>query len=421
VTLAPGAPRTPAQPRLLFFVLAVVFLDAAGFGLVLPVLPKLVAALTGTKLSVAASYAGWIGFEYAVALFVCAPVLGALSDRFGRRPVLLLALTGLAANYGLMALAPTIVWLFVGRFLSGIGGATFSVASAFAADITPPDKRAQKFGLIGAAFGAGYVTGPVIGGLLGQHDLRLPFLAAAALALLNLVYGAFLVPETLTAENRSRLTWRQLDPLKALKGSWERPSLVPLLAVVFAYQLAMQTNPNIFPYYAMVKLGWTGRDIGISLAAVGIVLILVQGFLTKPMVRRLGAAGTVYVGLSFGAIGYVGFAFARTSWEIYAWLIVSALNFLTYPALQAIMSERVGADGQGKLQGSVASVAGLSAILVPPVMTGLFTHFSADGAAVWFPGAPFLAAALILLFGIGVFTATMAHKPQPAAPVVSPT
>jgi DHA1 family tetracycline resistance protein-like MFS transporter len=412
---------TPAHPRLLFFVLAVVFLDAAGFGLVLPVMPQLIASLTGTTLGVAASYGGWISFEYAVALFVFAPLLGALSDRFGRRPVLLLALIGLAANYVLMAFASTIAWIFVGRFLSGVGGATFSVASAFAADVTPPEKRAQKFGLIGAAFGAGFITGPVIGGLLGQQDLRLPFIAAAAVALLNLAYGAFFVPETLARENRSAFTWRGMNPLKAFAGARQRPSLVPLLAVVFAYQLAMQTNPTIFPYYAMLKLGWTGRDVGVSLAVVGVVLIVVQGFLTKPIVRRLGAAGTVYLGLSFGAVGYVGFAFARTSWEIYVWLIVSALNFLTFPALQSIMSARVGPDGQGKLQGIVASVVGLSAIVVPPLMTGLFTHFSAGGAAVWFPGAPFIAAAAIVLLGISAFTVTMARKVLPAAPAPAPT
>ena len=410
----------PAHPRLLFFVLAVVFLDAAGFGLVLPVMPQLIATLTGTKLGVAASYGGWIGFEYAVALFVFAPLLGALSDRFGRRPVLLLALIGLAANYVLMAFASTIAWIFVGRFLSGVGGATFSVASAFAADITPPEKRAQKFGLIGAAFGAGFITGPVIGGLLGQHDLRLPFIAAAVVALLNLAYGALFVPETLAPETQ-HVHMARHEPVQSVRGRMAAP--VAVAAARGRVRLPAR-DADESDDLSVLRHAQAGLDGGATSASLG-----GRRRRADHRARLLDEAHgapdrrgrTVYVGLSFGAIGYAGFAFARTSLGDYVWLAVSALNFLTYPALQAIMSARVGPDGQGKLQGIVASVVGLSAIVVPPVMTGLFRHYSADGAAVWFPGAPFVAAAAIVLVGIGVFTAAMARRPQPLVPAPAPT
>jgi MFS transporter, DHA1 family, tetracycline resistance protein len=391
-------------PSAQVFVLVTVLLDATGFGIVLPVLPKLIVALTGSDLAAAASYAGWIGFTYAAAMFLCAPLIGALSDRFGRRPVLLIALAGLVVNYAAMALAPTIGWLFAGRLLSGAGGATVSVANAYTADVTPSEDRAKRFGLIGAMFGLGFILGPVAGGLLAQYGVRVPFVASAVLALANLAYGALVLPETLAPENRRAFAWTRAHPLGALARMRRYAAVSAAFAVVFLYQFALQTNPNIFPYYLMRKYGWSERDVGISLAVFGVILVIVQGALTPLFVRRLGPAATVRFALAVAAVAALGFAFAPAGWAIYAWLPVFGLVFLTYPALQAIMTERVGADAQGELQGVVASLTGLVAVVTPPLVTQQFSYFSAANAPVYFPGAPFVSTALALLAALAIFS-----------------
>ncbi|MGB5175153.1 MAG: TCR/Tet family MFS transporter, partial [Thermoanaerobaculia bacterium] len=323
-------------------------------------------------------------------------ILGNLSDRFGRRPVLLYALGSLGIDYIVMGLAPTIRWLFVGRAIAGIAGASFTPAHAYIADVTPPEKRAQSFGLMGAAFGAGFILGPALGGLLGELGPRAPFFVAAALSLVNLAYGFFVLPETLDPAQRRNFDWRRANPVGTLMQIRQHPLVMGLLGSLFLWQLAHQAMPSTWSFYTMYKFGWSEAMVGASLAFVGAIMVMGQSTLPRIVIPRLGERRTALIGFVVAGTGYLGYAFATEGWMMFAWLLTWLLGALVMPSIQSLMTHRVAADAQGELQGAVGSLYGLSSFIAPPVMTQLFRRFTAVDAPVHFPGAAFVLAATLV-------------------------
>ncbi len=377
-------------------VFVTVLIDSIGFGIIIPVLPQLIMELTGVTVARAAGYGGWLSFVYALMQFFCAPVLGNLSDRFGRRPVLLFSLLALGCDYLVMGFAPTIGWLFVGRLIAGCAGASFTPAYAYIADITEPAKRAQSFGLIGAAFGGGFIAGPAIGGLLGSFGPRAPFFVAAAIALINFAFGCLALPESLPPESRRPFHWRRANPLGTLLQILKYPAVTWLLAAMFLWQLGHQVLPSIWAYYTIARFQWSSAQVGGSLAFVGVVMALAQGFLTRLLIPWFGGEQrAALAGMSAAVVAYVGYAFASSGWMMYAISLTTAIFALTYPAMNGLASQRVPGNAQGELQGAVASLYSLSSILGPPLMTQVFGYFSSPAAPVHFPGAAFIAAAVL--------------------------
>ena len=396
----------PGRKSSVLFIFAVVLIDVIGFGLIIPVVPKLVMDLTGEGLSRAAIYGGWLGFAYAVMQFFCAPILGNISDRVGRRPVLLFALAALGVDYIIMGLAPNITWLFVGRTLSGIAGASFIPAYAYLADITPPEKRAQNFGIVGAAFGLGFIIGPAAGGFLGTLGPRMPFFFAAGLAFANVTWGFFVLPESLAKESRRHFDIKRANPVGALMHIRKYPLVPVVAAAIFFWQLAQQAFPSTWSYYTMFRFHWTPAGVGASLAFVGFIMAVSQGLLTRVVIPRFKERRTAMVGMVFGACAYAGFAFATRGWMMYAWMTAFLAAALVYPSLNAIMSQQVPANAQGELQGAVAGLYSIASIVGPPLMTHLFGHFSSTTAGIQLPGAAFLCSSLLVVIcGILFFTA----------------
>ena len=389
----------PATHRsALLFIFITVLIDSIGFGIIMPVLPELIMQVSGTSLSQAALYGGWLYFVYAFTQFFFAPVIGNLGDRFGRRPVLLSALFALGVDYLVMGLAPNLAWLFVGRFIAGIAGASYSPAYAYIADISPPEKRAQNFGLMSAAFGGGFILGPSIGGLLGAFGPRMPFFVAAALGLLNATFGLFALPESLPRERRRPFEWRRANPFGTLMQLRKQPVVVGLAGVTFLWVLGHQVLPSVWAFYTMLKFDWSEAAVGYSLAAAGIVMAVSQGGLTRVLIPKLGGEQrAAFVGLLSGTAVYCCYAFAPQGWMMYIGLLFWGLAAMSWPSLNALMSQQVPPDAQGELQGGLASLSSVAAILGPPLFTQLFGRFSAPGSAVYFPGAPFAAAALLAL------------------------
>ena len=392
----------PVSRHALTFVLLSVLIDTIGFGIVLPVLPELIIELRHTGLDDAARWGGWLAFAYAAMQFVCAPIIGNLSDRFGRRPVLLASLAGFGLDYLMMAFAPTLAWLFIGRMIAGMTGAAYSTANAFIADITPPEKRAQNFGLMGAAFGVGFILGPAIGGYLGTMGTRAPFFAASALALANVVYGYFVLPESLPLDKRRPFSFALANPLGTLRLLGKHRGVTALASALMLWMLGHQVLPNVWTYYTMLRFQWDPRMVGLSLAAAGVSMIVVQGTLTRVAIPRLGERRAAMLGLVFGAAGYFCYAFATAGWMMFAGLAVFAMSGLVYPSINGLMSQRAGADEQGALQGAVSSLYGLTEIIGPIMMTQLFALFSSPAAPLLFPGAPFAAAGLLALAALGI-------------------
>ena len=385
----------PAGKHALVFVVITVLIDIIGFGLILPVLPRLLVELTGDTVNQAAIDGGWLAFVYAVMQFVCAPLLGNLSDRYGRRPVLLFAVGALGIDYIVMGFAPTLAWLFLGRTIAGIAGASFTPAYAYVADVSPPEKRAQSFGLISAAFGVGFILGPALGGLLGQLGTRTPFFAAAALSLVNLVYGTFVLPESLPPEARRPFEWRRANPLGTLLQMRKHPVVLGLLGALFLWMVAHQVMPSTWTFYTKFRFGWSEAMIGASLAAAGVVMAVSQATLMRVLVPRLGERRTALTGIAVASVGYFGYGIASASWMMFAWLATWFLGALVMPSTNALMSHRVEKSAQGELQGAVASLFGLSSIVGPPLMTQLFGRFSAPDAPLHLPGAAFFASTLL--------------------------
>ncbi len=381
----------------LAFIFVTVLLDAIGVGIILPVTPALIVDLIGGDLSGASLYGGWLGFVFAAMQFLFAPALGNLSDRFGRRPVILFALATLGIDYLIMALAPTIAWLFLGRAVAGIAGASFTPAYAYVADVTPAEQRARAFALLGAAFGAGFILGPAVGGLLGGLGPRAPFYAAALISLANLGYGWFVLPESLPPRSRRRFEWRRANPAGTLIRMRRHPEVLALLLAMFLWNVAGQVYPSTWAFYTMHKFGWSEAAVGASLAFAGAIVVLSQGGIARALFPRLGEARTAFIGILCGAGGFLGYAFASQGWMMYAWLLTWLLGGIVYPGMNALASHRIAADAQGELQGAIASSFGLASIVGPPLMTQLFGHFSAPGAPIAFPGAAFACAAALAL------------------------
>lgn len=396
VTLAPAAAK-----RALTVVFLTILLDVVGLGLVVPVIPDLIRELGGGSLADASAIGGWLGFTYAALQFVCAPILGGLSDRFGRRPVLLLALVGFGLDYLVQGLAPTLAWLFVGRAIAGMTGASFTVAAAYIADVTPPERRSQNFGLIGAAFGLGFIVGPALGGILGSVSPRLPFFVAAALALANAAAGFFFLPESLDRVHRRPFAWRRANPVGSFAALGRIRTHLGFVAGLFLLQLAGHALQSTWSFSTMERFGWTQRDVGMSLAFVGVVVAVVQGGLARRWLPRLGEARAVRISLGLYLVGMLAFAFATKGWMMYAIMIPYGLAGLAGPALQGLVSAAVPASGQGELQGALTGLTAVANVIGPPLMTGLFTHFAAANAPVYFPGAPFAMGA-VLIVGIAI-------------------
>jgi DHA1 family tetracycline resistance protein-like MFS transporter len=415
--------RTPGT-HALFVIFATVLIDTIGFGIIIPVTPDLLVELTGASIGGASAWHGALFFSFAVAQFFCAPILGNLSDRFGRRPVILASLLAFGLDYIIMGSAQWIGWLFAGRIVAGIAGAAYTPAYAYLADISPPEKRAQNFGLIGAAFGAGFVIGPAIGGLLGGFGTRAPFYVAGAMALANLAAGWFLLPETLAPRSRRPFSWARANPLGTLLHVRKSPAVTALITVTFLWQLAMQVYPSTWSFFTMLRFGWSEQAVGYSLAFVGVIMIITQGGLTRLVIPRVGEKPAALVGMLAGAASFAGYAFATQSWMMYAWMLAWFCAGLCYPSLNALMSRAASATEQGELQGAVACTYSLTSILGPPLLTQVLSRFSAADARIHFPGAAFLVAAALALCGSVLLarakTSTPARDATHAAAQVAP-
>ena len=402
----------------LAFVIITICIDMVGLGIIIPVAPKFISQLAHVGLSDAARYGGWLAFVYALMQFLCAPLIGNLSDRFGRRPVLILALVAIGIDYLITGLAPTIGWLFLARTLSGAAGASYTTANAYIADVTPPEKRAGTFGLIGAAFSFGFIVGPVLGGFLGEINVRLPFLVAAGLAFANALFGLAVLRESLVKENRRKFELWRANPLGAFMALRRFPTVLGLCGVLVLMRFAHDANPSTWTYYTMLKFHWTTAQVGWSLMAVGVALMIVSGWLTRALIPRIGEVKAVYLGLAAGIIAFLGYALSSEGWMLYGWIAVFALLGLIMPAMNAIMSKEVGPTEQGELQGAVTSVAALTSIVAPVAMSYLFAYFTGSSAPIYFPGASFVAASLCLVLAAIVFAWVKPHRVS--EPDVSP-
>jgi len=386
------------MPRGLIFILSTLFVDTVGFGIIIPPMPKLIMLLTGGGLSEAARYGGFLLSTYALLQFFASPVVGNLSDRFGRRPVLLVSMLAFGLDYLVMGFAPSLTWLFVSRAIAGVCGATYATANAYVADVTPVEQRARYFGLLGAAWGTGFIVGPALGGQLAHFGPRVPFFVAAGLGAANVVYGYFALPESLARDARRPFSLKRANPVGSFISLRHFPVVIGLIGALLLYQIAHDANPSTWTYYTMEKFHWSEAEVGWSIAFIGVTFAIVQAGMVGPVVARLGEKRASYIGLAFYVVGFVSMAFVPRGWMIYACIIPFALGTIANPAIKSIMSSAVPVTMQGELQGAIASMAGMTAVIAPIMMTLLFSYYSAAGAPVYFPGAPFLAAGL-LTFG----------------------
>ncbi|MEO0499638.1 MAG: MFS transporter [Pseudomonadota bacterium] len=396
----------PASRGSLAFVFALVLIDMVGFGIIMPVLPDLIVELTGDGVAAAAVDAGWLAVVYAAMQFVFGPIIGNLSDRYGRRPILLATLLAYSVNYALMGLAPTLIWLFVGRIIAGITGASFSAAYAYVADVSRPDTRAQNFGLIGTAFGLGFIVGPALGGVLGDIEIRLPFFAAGALALANAAFGFLFLKESLPPERRRPFSLWRSNAVAGLKGlGGQNPIVLWYAAALFLWMTAHMVYPIIWAFYGKTAFGWGADMIGYSLALVGISSAIVQGGVIRIVVPRLGERRAVITGVFCMSGGTVMYLLMRDPIWVPVAIALGSLQGLVQPSINGLMSRAVSDDSQGELQGAVASLSSLASIVGPPLFTWIFFLFTAEGAPVFLPGAAFGFAGLIALISLTVFVA----------------
>lgn len=391
----------------LSFIFITLLLDVIGIGIIIPVFPLLIEQLTGGNISQASQWSGWLTFAYAAMQFICAPIVGNLSDKYGRRPVLLMSLLGFGIDYIFLALAPTIWWLFIGRIIAGGFGASFTTATAYIADISTEENRAKNFGMIGAAFGLGFVIGPALGGLLGELGPRAPFITAAILTLINVVYGYFVLPESLDKTHRRPFEWRRANPVGSLLQLMKYKGLGGLIvSLVFLY-IASYAVQSTWTFVNIEKFNWSPFTIGISLTVVGLLVAAVQGGLIRYINPKIGNEKSIYLGLGLYALGMLLFAFATESWMMFAFLIPYCLGGIAGPALQAIMSGNVPQNEQGELQGALTSLMSATAIIGPLFMTYLFAWFTRPNAPVKFAGAPFLAGAVLMVVSAWIAASSM--------------
>ena len=400
---APAATAARATPRAVAFVFVTVLLDMVGFGLIMPVLPALIEDVGHTDLSHAAVIGGWMFAAFSVAQFLFAPIMGSLSDAYGRRPLLLLAVFGLCIDYILCALAPTLAWLFLGRVIAGICGSSYVIANAFIADVTAPQDRARAFGLMGAAFGVGFVIGPAIGGLLGEFGPRVPFWVAAGIAGLNFAYGVFVLPETLAPANRRPFRLADANPFGTFRVFATYPGVLPLVLILGLFFFASAVYPAIWAFWGIARFGWSQTMIGLTLAAFGIVAAVTQGTLSGPLVRRFGEHRVVLWGLGFAALAAVGWGIAWSLPVVLVLLILHAPEGLVHPVFSAILSRAVPEDAQGQLQGGVSSVSNLAMLFGTLFFSQVFAVMTAQGAPPERAGWPFLVAAAILALVLVLF------------------
>jgi DHA1 family tetracycline resistance protein-like MFS transporter len=379
------------------FIFITVLLDVIGWGIIIPVVPNLIKELINGDISEAAKYGGWLTFAYAITQFIFAPVIGNLSDKYGRRPVLLISLFGFSLDFLLLAYAPTIIWLFIGRILSGITGASFTTASAYIADVSTNENRAKNFGLMGAAFGLGFIIGPVLGGLLGQFGTRVPFIAAAILCMLNFLYGYFILPESLDKDKRRPFEFKRANPIGAFLHLKKYPNLIGLVLAIFILYVGSHAVQSNWNYFTMSKFNWDEKMVGISLGIIGLLVGIVQGGLIRWINPKIGNVKSIYFGLALYTIGMFLFAFATESWMMFVFLIPYCLGGIAGPALQAVVSEQVDPSEQGEIQGTLTSLMSASSIVGPPMMASVFYYFTHDEAPFLFPGAPFVLGGILML------------------------
>jgi DHA1 family tetracycline resistance protein-like MFS transporter len=388
----------PKKTAAIGFIFITLMIDVTGLGLIIPVMPKLIQELlAGSSISDASRYGGLLTFCYAIMQFLFAPVLGGLSDQYGRRPVLLFSLFGFGLDYLFLSFAPTLGWLFVGRAIAGITGASFTTATAYIADISTPENRAQNFGMVGAEFGLGFIIGPVIGGFLGSFGPRIPFMVAAGLSFANWLYGYFVLPESLPMHNRRPFQWRRANPLGSLKQLTRYKGLGGLLISFLLIYTAAHAVQSNWSFFTIERFNWSEKMIGISLGVVGLLVGAVQGGLIRYINPRLGNEKSVYTGLLLYSAGLFCFAFATQSWMMFVFLLPYCLGGIAGPALQSIISGSVAPDQQGELQGALTSLISISSIIGPPMMTGLFSYFTGKNAPFHFPGVAFLLGAVLML------------------------
>lgn len=397
----------------LAFILVTVFIDVLGFGLIIPVLPRLIVDLSGGDTARAAKVFGLFGTVWALMQFVASPIIGSLSDKVGRRPVILLSCLGLGLDFVFMALAPTLAWLFVGRVISGVTAATIATAGAYIADVSPPEKRAANYGMIGAAWGAGFIIGPALGGLLGQASPRLPFWAAAGLALVGVAYGFFVLPESLPPEKRTAFSWKKANPVGSLTLLRSHHELFGLATVNTFYLLAHHVLPSVWVLYTAYRYGWSTGMTGLALAGVGMGSILVQVFVVRRVVAAFGERTTLLLGLSFGAAGFAIWGLALDTRTFWLGLPVFSLMGLVGPSVQALMTTRVQPTEQGQLQGANSSIMGLTGLIGPGLFTLTFAYFIGAGTRWHIPGASFLLAAVLMVIALGV---AVTIQPRAASP-----
>ena len=400
------------------FIFVTLLIDVIGLGIIIPVMPKLISEMIHSTFSEAAKYGGWLIFAYSIMQFLFAPVLGNLSDHYGRRPIILVSLLGLGIDYVFLAVAPSVGWLFVGRLIAGICGASFTTGQAYIADVSPPEKRAQNFGMIGVAFGLGFIIGPVIGGLLGQFGSRVPFIAAALLSLLNCLYGFFVLPESLPKEKRRKFEMSRANPVGSLYALKRYPIIAGLIISLVCVYIAAHSVQSTWAFFTMEMMNWNEAMVGYSLGFVGIMIAVVQGGLIRIIIPKIGQKRSVYFGLALYGLGLLLFAFATCGWMMFAFIVPYCLGGICGPALQAIMSSQVPSNEQGELQGALTSLISVTSIVGPPMMTNLFSYFTSSKAPFYFPGAAFMTGAFLTLVSLLLAMRTLTGYIHSHEPVV---
>lgn len=417
-------PAPPAASKAAFyFIIVTVCLDFIAFGIIVPVLPNLILQFESGNISRAAAISGWFGFAWATMQFVFSPILGALSDRYGRRPVILLSCFGLGLDYIFMAVAPSLRWLFVGRLISGVTASNIATAFAYITDVTPPAKRAQNFGMLSAAFGLGFIVGPAIGGFLSIHNLRMPFWVAAGFSLASALYGYFILPESLPPERRDKSGWHVANPVAALPLLRSHPELAGLAVVATLFYLAHNALPSVWVLYTEYRYHWTRQEVSLSLTAVGVCAAIISGGIVGPYVRKFGERFSLLSGLCYGVLGFLGFALATSGRLLFAAIPFIALWGVSGPAMQSLMSQRVDHTSQGKLQGAINSIRSITQMAGMPLFSQVFAFASDSGARFHFPGAPYFLAAILLSGSLGVAAFVVrghagSTTSQPAMPAV---